>query len=42
MQLAIQAASRQQGTQLAEDVLNGPELHREEVDSSPGRVQHGN
>ena len=33
-QRAIQAASRQQGTKLAEDLLNGPKLHWE-VDSSP-------
>ena len=39
--MSLQAASRQQGTQLAEDVLNGPELHWE-VDSSPGRIQHDN
>ena len=31
----FKAASRQQGTKLAEDVLNGPKLHWE-VDSSPG------
>ena len=39
--LAIQTASRQQGTQLAEDVLKGPELHSK-VDSLPGRIQHDN
>ena len=40
-QRAIQAASRQQGTKLAEDVLNGPKLHWE-VDSSPGRIRYDN
>ena len=34
-------ASRQKGTQLAEDVLNGPQLHWE-VDSSPGWIRHDN
>ena len=40
-QRAIQVASRQPGTKLAEDVLNGPKLHWE-VDSSPGRIQYDN
>ena len=40
-QWTIQVASRQQSTELAENVLNGPKLHWE-VDSSPGRIQHDN
>ena len=38
---AIQAASRHQGTKLAENVLNGPKLHWD-VDSLPGWIQHDN